>query len=82
MVFWGLNFQALKKTEVTKDNTSLHASLQKQMLARNILCFLILKLNVMDVKLYDLPLPMIRPFQDTDSLELEEAERGCRRCYP
>lgn len=38
MVFWGLHFQALKKIEVTKDNISLHASLQKQMLARNILC--------------------------------------------
>lgn len=76
MMFWGSNFQALKKIEVTKDNISLHASLQKQMLARNILCSLILKLNVMDVKLYDLPLSMIQPFQDTGSLELEETERG------
>lgn len=49
---------------------------KKQMLARNILCSLILKLNVMDVKLYDLPLLMIQPFQDTGSLELEETERG------
>ena len=74
MMFWGLHFQALKKIEVTKDNISLHASLQKQMLAGNTLCSLILKLNVMDVKLYDLALSMIQPFQDTASLELVETE--------
>lgn len=28
----------------------------------------------MDIKLYDLPLSMIQPFQDTGSLELEETE--------
>jgi len=75
MMFWGLNFRALKKIEVTKDYTSLHASLKKQMMARNILCSLILKWDVMDVKLYDLHLLMIQPFQDTASLGLEETER-------
>ena len=74
MMFWGLNFQALEKIEVTKDNISLHASLQKQMLARNILCSLILKLDVIDAKLYDFCLSMIQPFQDAGSLELEETE--------
>lgn len=66
--------------EVTKDNIGSHASLKKQMLARNILCSLILKLNVMDVKLYDLPLSMIQPFQDSGSLELEETEWGGECC--
>lgn len=39
-----------------------------------------LKFNVMDIKLDDLPLLMIQPFQDTGSLELEEKEKGCEWC--
>lgn len=74
-MFCGLNFQALKKIEVTKHNVNLHASLQKQMLPRNFLCSLVLKLNVMDIKLYNLPLSVVKLFQDTGSLELEETER-------
>lgn len=62
--------------EVTKHNVSLHASLQKQMLHRNILCSLVLKWNVMDIKLYNFPLSMVQLFQDVGSIELEETERG------
>lgn len=75
MMFCGLNFQALRKIEVTKHNVSLHASLQKQMLPRNILCSLVLKLNVMDIKLYDLPVSMVQLFQGAGSLELKR-QRG------
>lgn len=46
------------------------------MLPRNILCSLVLKLNVMDIKLYNLSLSVMKLFQDTGSLELEETERG------
>lgn len=49
-MFWGFNFQALKKSEVTKDAISLHACLQNQVLAGSILCSLSLKLSVVDVK--------------------------------
>lgn len=66
--------------EVTKDTVSLHVSLQKQMLARNILCSLLLKLNFMDAELYDLPFWVMQPFQDMGPLGLEGAERGCEGC--
>lgn len=75
ITFCGLNFQALRKIEVTKHNVSLHASLQKQMLPRNILCSLVLKLNVMDIKLYDLPVSMVQLFQGAGSLELKRQRR-------
>lgn len=46
------------------------------MLPRNILCSLVLKLNVTDIKMYSLSLSVVKLFQDAGSLELEETERA------
>lgn len=46
------------------------------MLPRNILCYLVLKLNVTDIKMYNLSLSVVKLFQDAGSLELEETERA------
>lgn len=46
------------------------------MLPRNILCSLVLKLNVMDIKMYSLSLSVVKLFQDAGSLEMEETERA------